>query len=92
MLAYAQEVTNTAIATDRVLNKVNDVILFPLITLLMSVALVVFLWGGFQFIANAENDVAREQGKKHMFWGIIGLFVMLTAQTILRIAVKTVGA
>jgi len=71
--------------------QINQVILFPLITLLTVIALLYFLWGGFQFVLGANNDGARETGKKHMIWGIIGLLVMLSAYGILTIAGNTIG-
>jgi len=88
MIAYAQ---GAEAAARSVLERLNDAILFPLITLMMSVAVLVFLWGGFEYIAKADNDTAREEGRRHMFWGIIGLVVMLSAYAILSIAAGTVG-
>ncbi len=72
-------------------DKVNDVILFPLISLMMGVALVVFLWGVFQYISNAESDDARQTGRRHMMYGIIGFVIMVAAMAILTIATSTFG-
>lgn len=69
----------------------NTVILFPTIALLSAVAFLVFLWGVAQYFLNATNDQARQQGIKHITWGIIGLVVMISAWAILRIAVATFG-
>lgn len=71
--------------------KVNEVILFPLIALLTAVAFLVFVWGVAQYFINATNDQARQQGVKHMTFGIIGLVVMLSAYAILSIAAATFG-
>lgn len=71
--------------------KLNEVILFPLITLLTAVAFLVFLWGCAQYFINATNDQARQQGVKHITFGIIGLVVMLSAFAILSIAAATFG-
>ena len=71
--------------------KVNEVILFPLIALLSGIALLFFLYGAAEYIMNAANDQGREQGKKHLFYGIIGLVIMLSAYTILSIAAGTFG-
>ena len=67
----------------------NEVIVYPLITLMLTVALVVFLWGSFQFIANAGNPGKREEGRKHILWGIIGMLIMVSAYAILTIAAGT---
>ncbi len=71
--------------------RLNNAILFPLIALLSAVAFLYFLWGCAQYIMNAANDSAREEGKKHITFGLIGLVVMLSAYTILTFAVNTFG-
>ena len=69
--------------------KFQNAILFPLMGVMMATAILIFLWGAFQFVYNADNDSERETGKKHMIYGIIGLLVMLSAYGILQIAAKT---
>lgn len=87
-LAHA---ANHVEAANSFVGKVNEVILFPLISLLLGVALLVFLWGVFQFVANAESEDARSTGKKHMLFGIIGIVIMVSALAILQIAANTFG-
>lgn len=79
------------VASRRIIAKIQDVILFPLITLLMSIAFLIFVWGAFQYVMNAENDQARETGRKHMLFGIIGFVVMVSALSILKVATNTFG-
>jgi lysylphosphatidylglycerol synthetase-like protein (DUF2156 family) len=69
----------------------NRVILFPTIALLSAIALLVFIFGCFQYIAMANNEQARTQGVKHITWGIVGLVVMLSAYSILTIVTATFG-
>jgi len=69
----------------------NDVILFPTIGLLSAVALLVFLFGAFQYVVNAADPAARQQGVKHITWSIVGLVVMLSAYTILLLFANTFG-
>ena len=71
--------------------KLNENILFPLIALLSAVALLVFLYGCFKFVTNADDDSARAAGKQHILWGIIGLFIMVSAYAILNIFAGTFG-
>ncbi len=73
------------------LARFNDVILFPLITLMVAVAFLFFLYGCFEYIINAGNESARAIGRQHILYGIIGMFVMLSAMGILQIAVGTFG-
>lgn len=69
------------------------VILNPTIALLFGFALLVFLWGLAKFIwtdsENQESD--REEGRRHMLWGILGMFIMIAAFGITSIIVNTFG-
>ncbi len=73
------------------LNKINDVILNPALILLFSVALLVFLYGGLQFIVRASDEKARAEGKKAMVWGLVGMFIMVTAFGLIRLILSSVG-
>lgn len=70
-------------------DSINDIFLFPLINLLLGIAIVFFLWGGFQYVANADNDSARQTGARHLLWGLIGITVMVSALAILNMAAGT---
>ncbi len=71
--------------------KLNDAVLFPLIFLLGGVALMVFVYGGVVYVMNAASDQAREQGRKSLMYGLIGLVVMSSAYVILSIAAGSIG-
>ena len=71
--------------------KLNDIIIFPTIALLTAVAFLVFLWGVAQYFMNASNEQARQDGVKHITFGIIGLVIMVSAWAILTIATATFG-
>lgn len=72
-------------------DKVNEIILFPFIALLMAVAFLVFLWGCAEYIFKSGNESARAEGVKHITFGIIGLVVMVTAWSLLSLATGTFG-
>jgi hypothetical protein len=90
MIAYAAEGAHVD-AANTVVTKIETVILFPLMTLMMALAFLYFLWGASQMVMNADNSEARENGKKSMLYGIIGLLVMISAYAILKIAAGTFG-
>ncbi len=71
--------------------RVNDVILYPLITLLMGIALLIFLYGCYEYISHSAESSARETGQAHILWGIVGMVIMLVAYGILGIAAGTFG-
>lgn len=61
-------------------------IINPLILLLVAVAFVLFIWGGFKFIANAGDETKRSEGKRAIMWGLIGLVIIFGVYGILNIA------
>ena len=75
----------------QLLAKINDSILNPLIALMFAVAIMYFLWGMFEFIKGADNSEARKTGQSHMIWGVIGLFIMVSVISILKIIINTLG-
>ena len=87
-IAYAGE---GAVEAGKFVEKLNEIILFPLIALLSGIAFLVFVYGGVVYIFNGTSDTAREEGKQHMMYGIIGLVVMISAWGLLSIAVNTFG-
>jgi len=89
--AYAQITSPGVTEAAAFVDKVNEVILFPLIILLTAVAVLVFMYGCFLYIARSDDPHAHEEGRQHILWGIIGLFVMLVAFTILSVAAGTFG-
>ncbi len=88
MISVAWASGHTAAATSLV-TQVNNLIVFPLISLLLAVAVLVFVWGGFQYLFNADDPAARKQGRQHILFGLIGIVVMVAAYAILSIALRT---
>jgi succinate dehydrogenase/fumarate reductase cytochrome b subunit len=74
---------------DTFIGKVDSLIINPLITLLFALAVVYFLYGMFEFIANAENDEKKTSGKQHMLWGVVGLTIMMGVWFILNVILST---
>lgn len=67
----------------------NAVIINPLIFLLFAAAAVYFVFGLLQFVMNSSSDEARDKGKRHMVYGLIGLFIMVAVYGILNIILGT---
>jgi hypothetical protein len=47
-----------------------------LVPILMTLALVVFIWGLIKYITSAGDPDKAKEGKSIMIWGVIALFVM----------------
>ncbi len=68
----------------------TSAIINPVLFLLFGAAVIIFIWGVIQFIAGlATGKGEKSEGKKHMLWGLIGLFVMLTATSLIGLVVNT---
>ena len=52
-------------------------IVTSIIPILLSLAVLVFMWGIVKFIAQAGDEKAVAEGKQLMIWGMIALFVMV---------------
>ena len=48
-----------------------------IIPLLMVAATVFFLWGVLQFVTSGGDDEKRKEGRDHIIYGLIGLFIMV---------------
>lgn len=73
------------------INNITSLILNPLITLLFVIALVIFLWGIVQFINSETADGKREEGKRKIIYGVIGMFIMFSAYGIIHLILNTFG-
>ncbi len=88
MIAYANGHT---VAAQGLVSSIENVILFPFIALITAFAILMFLWGAFQYVYSASNGHTREEGSRHMLYGVIGLVIMLSAYAILKIVTATFG-
>lgn len=73
------------------MDKIESEIINPLILLLFAAAVVYFVFGVMKFIQNQDNEEAQSEGKQHMVWGIIGIFLMVAVYGILGFITTTLG-
>ncbi len=62
-----------------------------LIPILATLALLLFIWGVTQYVINADNEEARENGKKVMIWGIVAISAMVLVYGLVQLLVVTLG-
>jgi len=75
------------------IDKFNTFIINPLLLLFFAAGVLVFLWGVVEFIWGLSSESeTRENGKRHMLWGLVGVFVMTAAWAIVKLIAVTVGA
>jgi len=86
--AYAASLPTEATA---LIQGILDNIVNPLVTLMVAVAVVYFLWGVLGFVRNADNPEERKKGGMNMLWGAVGLFLITTAYGVLNLILGTIG-
>ncbi len=69
---------------------IKCIIVVAIIPLIFALALMFFLWGVMKFIM-ANDSTKREEGRKFILGGLIGLFVMTSLWGIVRILGTTLG-
>ncbi len=61
------------------LNKITQEIVNPLIVLVFALAVVVFGWGVVLYLSGTQGSDERvEKAKKIMWWGLVGMFVLVS--------------
>jgi hypothetical protein len=73
------------------LGKINQFVLNPIIRLAFAIALIVFFWGIVQFINSETADSKRDEGKKKIFYGLFGMFIMFSAFGLIKLILNSFG-
>jgi hypothetical protein len=74
-----------------ILNNIIDFIVNPLILLLIGLAVIYFLYGVFNFVRNADKPDERAIGARHILWGIIGIAIIFSVFTFVKVIQNTIG-
>ncbi len=70
---------------DRFISAVSQQILNPFIYLLFAIAMIVFIWGLVRFISQGGDEEARTIAKRHILYGLLGMFIMFSAFALVRL-------
>ncbi len=90
MLSFAQtEIPQRALT---LMGRIYTVILNPIIALLFGLAFAYLIWGVVKYVSQSDQEAMREEGRRAIIWGIIGMFVMFSVFGILRLVIGTIGA
>ncbi len=78
-------------ATAQIMERLNDLIIRPIILLVFAGGFFLFMWGLVTFLWNSKEGEIATDGKQHMLWGIVGMFVMVSVGGILTLILSTFG-
>ncbi len=86
------EAVTTGIADgDPIFQNIVLYIFSPLYKLVAAIAVVYFMYGVAKFIYDMNDPAKKTDGKQHMLWGLVGLFIILSIGGILSIFNKVLG-
>ena len=74
-----------------IIERLNDLIIRPLVLLVFAGGFFFFMWGLVMFLWNSKEGEIATEGKQHMLWGIVGMFVMVSVAGILTLITGTFG-
>ncbi len=69
------------------LNKVNSVILNPLLEVLFAIATIYFVYAVIKLIT--ASATAREEARKSVMYALIGMFIMVSVYGIINLIVRS---
>ena len=67
------------------MERVTTEIFSPLYELAVGIAFIYFLYGVFKFIVDLNDPDKKNNGKAHLLWGTIGLFIMFSVGGIIQL-------
>ena len=77
------------------MDKVSTYVIDPILALLFAAGLLLFAVGVVEFMLGLNTDGsenAKEKGRMHMLYGVLGMFIMAAAYAIIVIIGQTEGA
>jgi hypothetical protein len=74
-------------------NSLTRVLINPALLLIFAVALLVFIWGLVKYLWSLNmGGKADGDGRQHMLWGVVGMFIMVAAYGILNLIQGTLNS
>lgn len=70
------------------ITQINAVI-NAIIPFLVGLAVLIIIWGVFNYIAGAGDEEKRAQAKQYIVWGVVGVFIMLSIWGLVNVLVNS---
>ena len=74
-----------ALNPDDVLQRVVAEIFTPVYQVVVGVSFLYFLYGVLKFIYDMNHPAEKNDGKNHLLWGTVGLFIIFSVGGILQV-------
>lgn len=71
--------------------RLQQYVLVPIEKVIFAAGMFLFVYGLVEFLWNIDSSSAQEEGKQHMLWGIVGVFIMVSVVGIIGLIQNTFG-
>lgn len=79
-------------AAQQIIAKFSTEVLNPAILVIFSAGFLMFIWGLVEFLRSLSGGGSgMDDGKRHMLWGTIGMFIMISFFAIISVISNTFG-
>lgn len=78
-------------AAQQAIQKIVDLIVNPAIYVVFSLGLLIFVYGVVEFLIALSKGGETKEGKSHMLWGVVGMFIMVSVFGIIHLLNSTFG-
>jgi len=75
----------------QIVQKIVQYIVNPAIMVLFSFGLLMFVFGLVEFLFALSKGADVKDGRQHMLWGVLGMFIMISVFGIIRLLSDTFG-
>ena len=84
---------NSSLTIIPFLNRVNNLILNPLIKLAFAVSFVIFIYGIVRFLSvdSGDKSTTRAEARNSIMWGMVGMLIMFSVYGIIHFVLGTFG-
>lgn len=83
--AHAAAIETTA----EIVRRFETVLIKPTLLLIFTASFFLFVWGLFMFMFDLDKVGEHKEGKYHMWWGLIGMFIIVAVYGIIALISNT---
>lgn len=84
-------VTTADVGSDNIADLINQLntVINTIIPFLVGLAVLIVIWGVFNYISGAGDEEKRAQAKQYIVWGVVGVFIMLSIWGLVNVLVNS---
>ncbi|MEK7170423.1 MAG: pilin [Patescibacteria group bacterium] len=88
-VAFAADAGNAE--DDNLANLIAQInaVINTIVPFLVGLAVLIIIWGVFNYISGAGDEEKRAQAKQYIVWGVVGVFIMLSVWGLVNVLVNS---